>query len=607
MLKRYRNLLAALLASVSLLAACGGQNGGEAPSYPEGEASAPLSLTVPLREEQDTLDPAKVTAQGGETILFHLFENLMRWEDSGSGWAALAPGQAESYQLETDFAGNATYTFTLREDASWSDGQSVSAEDFARAWRRLADPANNLPHRELLSVVSGYSQVQETGDPSLLAVSAPDARTFTVTLNGSCAWFLEELCAGAYTMPVRETPVSDGSVTNGAYTAVQFENGLAILERSDTYYGKADLGPETLRFVRSEGPDADYEKLQNGERVLLTELSAATLQELSPAGTWTPEPKTTVTAVLLNTLQAPFDNPDVRLAFRLAVDNQAAAAAAGPAVRAAAGIVPYGVSDYGDRPVVEESAEEEPALPDPNAVSVDTKPEDAPVCWDFRTHSLEKVTAPAESGYEEDCQQARQLMSQAGYPNGTGFPAVEYVYVESETGRAVANALQAMWKRELGVTVTVRGLSQEEYDALTASPEEPESGEETDSGEASGEEEDTPVKESFFMAAQEISAAYSDAGAFLDRWHSANPENPSGYASDAFDILLNAAGAAVSPEVRDAYLHDAEAILLQDAPVIPVCCAGGGYLLSNGLTGLYRAPDGVYFLYRVSAAEDAQA
>ena len=114
MLNKYRNLLAALLASVSLLAACGGQNGGEAPSYSAGEASAPLSLTVPLREQQDTLDPAKVTAQGGETILFHLFENLMRWEDSGSGWAALAPGQAESYQLETDFAGNATYTFALR-------------------------------------------------------------------------------------------------------------------------------------------------------------------------------------------------------------------------------------------------------------------------------------------------------------------------------------------------------------------------------------------------------------------------------------------------------------------------------------------------------------
>ncbi len=598
MLKRYQKLLAALLAFASLLTACG----EETPPSPEGEDNAPLSLTVCVRQEQDTLDPAKVTAQGGEMILYHLFENLMRWEDGGDGWAVLSPGQAESYQLETDFAGNATYTFTLREDASWSDGQAVSADDFVHAWRRLADPANNLPHRELLSAVSGYSAVQETGDPSQLAVSAPDKRTFVVTLNGSCAWFLEELCAGAYTMPVREDAASDGSLTNGAYKAVQVEKGLTVLERSETYYDKASSGPETLRFVRSEGADADYDRLQSGENILLTELPNGTLQELVETGAWTPEPETSITSVLLNTRQAPFDNPDIRLAFRLAVDAQSAAAAAGPAARAAAGIVPYGVSDYGDRPVLEKPEEEEPALPAPNAVQAE--PEAAPACWDFRSHSLEKVTAAAESDYVSDCQKARQLLSRAGYPNGEGFPVVEYIYVESETGRAVANALQTMWRRELGVTVTVRGVPPEDYRALLAPPEEPESGEESDSGESVEGEE--PEEAAFAMAALEIFAPYSDAGAFLDRWQSGSVENYSGYCSDAFDILLSAAEAAVSPEVRDAYLHDAEAILLEDAPVIPVYCKGGSHLLSSGLEGLYRAPDGVYFLYRVTAGEGAQ-
>ena len=86
----------------------------------------------------------------------------------------------------------------------------------------------------------------------------------------------------------------------------------------------------------------------------------------------------------------------------------------------------------------------------------------------------------------------------------------------------------------------------------------------------------------------------------LDRWYSKSEDNVSGYASDAFDILLDAARAAVSPEARDAYLHDAEAILLEDAPVIPVCCQGGSFQLAEGLSGLYRAPDGVYFLYGVA-------
>ena len=72
-----------------------------------------------------------------------------------------------------------------------------------------------------------------------------------------------------------------------------------------------------------------------------------------------------------------------------------------------------------------------------------------------------------------------------------------------------------------------------------------------------------------------------------------------GYASDAFDILLNSARAAVSPDARDAYLHDAEAILLGDSPVIPVLCRGGSFQLAEGLAGLYRSPDQVFFLYGV--------
>ena len=106
----------------------------------------------------------------------------------------------------------------------------------------------------------------------------------------------------------------------------------------------------------------------------------------------------------------------------------------------------------------------------------------------------------------------------------------------------------------------------------------------------------------FQMAAMDFTSAYSDAGLLLGNWHSGAEKNISGYASPAFDILLDAAKAAVSPDARDAYLHDAEAILLEDSPVIPVLCRGSGFQLASGLTGLYRAPDGVFFLYNLQAA-----
>ena len=234
------------------------------------------------------------------------------------------------------------------------------------------------------------------------------------------------------------------------------------------------------------------------------------------------------------------------------------------------------------------------ALPDPNAEPEPEKP--APTCWDFRAHSLELVTAEHTHDYETDRSYAQALMANAGYPGGSGFPAVEYFYVEQTVwDGTLASALCEMWKETLGVSTSAREVSRSEYDALLA-PAVPEEGEEDTEAAESSETEPVPA---FQMAGQVLSPAYSDAGALLNCWHSGNEANVTGYASDAFDILLDAARSAVSPDARDAYLHDAEAILLKDSPVIPILCQGGSFQLSEGLDGLYRAPDGVFFLYSV--------
>ena len=593
MQKKHCPLLALLLALAMVLTACGqNQNTGDQDEDGEGDLFA---ITAAVSQAQDTLDPGASTAQGGETILFHLYENLMRWTDDGDGHAVLSPGQALSYEVETDYAGNATYTFTLRQGIQWSDGEAVTAQDFVAAWRRLADPASDLPQRELLSVVSGYDQVQEAGDASLLAGSAPDDSTFVVVLNGSPAYFLEELCAGAYTMPVREDLISegslaDGSVTNGAYVATSLSGREVELTRSETYYDSAAVGPDVLRFVTIGDSESDYEAYLAGELDLVQDLPASVLQELEGTGTWLPEAVTATYAVVLNTQQPPFDDVNVRQAFCLAVDTQTLVDALGDlTARAAVGLIPYGVTDYGQHK--EDEEEEKESVPDPNAPPVQEPVEPQ---WDFRAHSQELVTLPESGNYEANCLQAQALMAQAGYAGGGSFPVVEYLYVESDTGRAVAQALQSMWQEQLGVTVTIRAVSQEEYDAAL-SPTQPAEGEEA----ASGEETESTVP-AFQMAGQLLTARYSDAEALLSQWYTGSEDNFAGYSSDAFDILLDSAQAAVSPDARDAYLHDGEAILLNDAPVIPLYYLGGSYQLREGLTGLYRAPDGVYFLSAVT-------
>ena len=611
--KPLARLLAALLACL-LLSACVSQPDPQPDPAPNGEPAEPRALTVAITGVQDTLDPARVTAEGGESLLFHLFENLMRWTDGGDGWAVLSPGQAESYSVETDFAGNATYTFTLREDARWSDGRAVTASHFAAAWRRLADPAEDFPHRELLSVVSGYEQVQETGDVSLLGVSAPDERTFVVSLQGSHAHFLAEVCAGAWTMPVRDDLLgawgdsADATVTNGAYTAVHLSRNLVTLERSETYYDSSPKGPDEIRFVTREGSQADYDKLLTGDLDLVTDLPQEALQTLADSGLWTPEPVTASYGVLLNTQRPPFDDDNIRTAFRLAIDPQAVVERLGDlTLRPAGGLIPYGVADYGTsvRPAEDAPPEEPDALPDPNAAANGAPAEPEPAYWDFRAHSLEVVTGHTQRDYDADCLRAQALMAQAGYAGGGGFPVVEYIYVDTGLAGDLARALQAMWQERLGVTVTVREVSQEEYDAqvLLRPLSEEVQAEGSDPqqvgalGAATGD---------FTLAGQLFSPPYSDAGAILKRFYSASGDNVTGYASDAFDILLDSARAAAAPEPRDAYLHDAETILLENGPVIPVCSLGGSFQLAQGYTGLYRAPDGVYFLYGVKPAEAPQ-
>ncbi len=599
MKQRFKKLTAVLLATLVLLCACTAPE--EQPGEPGG--AQPLSLYVSLGGVQDTFVPTYSTADGSETILYHLYENLMRWEDDGNGIAVLAPGQAESYTVETDYAGNAIYTFTLRDDIVWSDGQSVTAYQFAAAWQRLADPAYDSPYRALMSCIAGYEDVQTTGDASLLQVSAPDARTLVVTLSGSVPYFLSVICAGAYTMPIR-TYLPDNEngqiVTNGAYTVSDasgsmtpllqvssYRDAAVLLLKSETYYDAANVTVDQIWFVASLGSDGDYAKFQEGSSDFVMDLPDSALETLTQDENWLPEPVTSTYALVLNTLRPPFDHADVRAAFRLAVNEQAIVdALADLTSRPAVGLIPYGVSDYGAADTRSgEETEDASRLPDPNA-PVPEEPQR--VRHDFRAHGEQIVTLSVGDDYESDCARARTLLFSAGYDGGIGLPEVEYVFVDTAENRTVAQILCSAWQSVLGVTVTLRGLSDEEYEQMLHPDCE------------SVDSEEEIAYPAFQITAAEITAAYDDAHDILSRWHSESVYNFSGYSSAAFDILMNAAAAADTPESYDAYLHDAEAILLEDSPVIPIFYRGESYRLAEGLEGLYHAPNGVYFFGRVT-------
>lgn len=551
MWKRMAAMGLCLALAAGTLAGCGG---GSAPG---------LALRLSMGQEAGSYDPIRAETAEAETVIVHLYENLLRKAPDTSGGTTLASGVAKKYDMEENYDGTVTYTFHLRQ-AKWSDGQTVTAGDFVYAWQRLADPVTNSPSASLLSAVAGYDEVRSSGDVSKLRVSAEGELTFVVTLLGKCDWFLEDVCTDPATMPLRQDNLqtlkeeaiqenlqaeergetgtrnwaSDPTrlVTNGPYTASRGEEGELILTRSETYVGGVS-GPEELRFLFHDSPEAAWETYAAGEADFVSPLPRAEI-EAKAESDWAGAALSQTTVLLFNTQGEVFPDVQARKAFSLAIDRQALSDLTALVSRPAEGLVPYGVPD--------ENGE------------------------DFRTKGGDLV---GESGTEEALAEANALLGESGY----GSSAVpRFVYEDTEENAALADALWKAWMKGLKVRLERVPLSADELrEALSAGD--------------------------YDIALTDIRGNALDAESFLDLWRGDSPENVAGYENGAYDTLLKVIRSASDEKARQGCLHDAEALLLDDCPVAPLLFTASAWEAREGLVGILR--DGRGFFSFASAAE----
>ena len=551
MWKRMAAMGLCLALAAGTLAGCGG---GSAPG---------LALRLSMGQEAGSYDPIRAETAEAETVIVHLYENLLRKAPDTSGGTTLASGVAKKYDMEENYDGTVTYTFHLRQ-AKWSDGQTVTAGDFVYAWQRLADPVTNSPSASLLSAVAGYDEVRSSGDVSKLQVSAEGELTFVVTLLGKCDWFLEDVCTDPATMPLRQDNLqtlkeeaiqenlqaeergetgtrnwaSDPArlVTNGPYTASRGEEGELILTRSETYVGGVS-GPEELRFLFHDSPEASWETYAAGEADFVSPLPRAET-EAKAESDWAGAALSQTTVLLFNTQGEVFPDVQARKAFSLAIDRQALSDLTALVSRPAEGLVPYGVPD--------ENGEE------------------------FRTQGGDLV---GESGTEEALAEANALLGESGY----GSSAVpRFVYEDTEENAALADALWKAWMKGLKVRLERVPLSADELrEALSAGD--------------------------YDIALTDIRGNALDAESFLDLWRGDSPENVAGYENGAYDTLLKVIRSASDEKARQGCLHDAEALLLDDCPVAPLLFTASAWEAREGLVGILR--DGRGFFSFASAAE----
>lgn len=548
--RRMATLALCLALMLGILAGCG----GEAPG---------ISLRVSMGPEADSYDPIRAETPEAETVLVHLYENLLRLTPDPSGGTALAPGVAKKYDVEENYDGTVTYTFRLRA-AKWSDGQAVTAGDFVYAWQRLADPVTASPSASLLSAVAGYDEVRSSGDASKLQVSAPDDSTFVVTLLGKCDWFLEDVCTDSATMPLRQdnlqrlkeaaiqanlqTEEQGGTgtlnwasdptklVTNGPYTASRGEEGELILTASETYVGGVS-GPEELRFLFHETAEEAWETYEAGEADFVSPLPRAET-EIRAEEDWASVSLLCTTVLLFNTQGENFNDAESRKAFSLAIDRQALSDLTEEVSRPADGLVPYGVPD--------ENGE------------------------DFRARGGDLL---GESGTEEALAQARTLLEESSYASAS---VPRFVYEDTAENALLADALWRTWMKALRVRLERIPLSADELRETLAAGD-------------------------YDLALTDLRGDARDAESFLAPWRGDSSGNLVGYENGAYDTLLKVIRSASDEKARQGCLHDAEALLLDDCPVAPLLFTASAWEARDGLVGILR--DGRGFFSFAGAAE----
>ena len=562
MKKRVLSILLAATFTVSMFAGATIVSAAENEATEETASTGGFDITVNLASEPQTMDPALNTASDGSNMANHLFEGLMKWEDSGvevngsdgtANSAQLVPGQAESYEKTENEDGTVTYTFKLRDGIKWSDGKDVTAGDFEYSWKRLVDPATAADYSYMLDcVVNANEIIAGEKDPSELAVKAVDDKTFEVTLVNDLPYF-EELCAFPAMMPVRQDIIEEAGdnwtfdvstyISNGAYKMKEWtHNSQIVVEKNENYYDYEKLGPDTITFKLMDNQNAMLSGFNSGEIDFIEDVPQAEIANLIASGDMKIVDYIGTYYVCFQNQKAPFDDARVRKAFSLAIDRtyivnqvtQSGQVEAG-------GYVPAGVYDA------------EGATGD-----------------DFRTVGGDYYK-PTDADYEANCEEARALLAEAGYPDGEGFPVVEYLYNTSDAHKAVAEALQYMWEEELGVKVT---LNNQEWAAFLQ----------------------TRKDGDYSIARNGWIADYNDPISFLDMWLTGGGNNDAQYSNEEYDSLIKEAKTTTDVKERMELLHKAEdKIIGEDNALAPLYFYTQKYMLADGIEGMYYCPLGYFF------------
>ncbi|MGO4370516.1 peptide ABC transporter substrate-binding protein [Paenibacillus sp. MCAF20] len=417
-----------LLVLTLIVAGCGNKNNNPANPNNSGNGESEgtqeaRAFRMNLHSEPPSLDPALMEDNVSGTVATGIYEGLTRKDESGN----TVEGMAESWEVSED---GKTYTFKIRSDAKWSNGDAVTANDFEFSWKRALDPAVGSTYAYQFYYIVGAQDYNEgkTTNADAVGVKALDAQTLEVKLNSSTPYFLGLTSFYTYN-PVHQSAKDNAAwaadaatiIGNGPFKISEWQHNTSMkLVPNENYYAKDEVKFTSVDFTmiadsatelaNYETDQLDYTGKPTGEipAEQIPVLAESKKDEFNQIGT------ASSYYYMFNTEKAPFSNVKVRKALAMAIDRQ---------------LIVENITQAGELPAF--------GFVPPGIVGVNGNYRDE-VKDDF---------------FKEDIEEAKKLLAEGLSELGlTSFPEVKLTYNTNDTHKAIADAIVDMWKKELGIT-----------------------------------------------------------------------------------------------------------------------------------------------------------
>lgn len=501
-------------------------------------------ITVAIGSETGTLDPAGSIALTYLSYSVSALDELLTFDENGK----IEYRAAESYEVNEDFT---VWTFHLREGALWSDGTPVTSADFLNTITRALDPASGSGYANYLFPIKNAEKIYDQEAPmDTLGVETPDDHTLIFRLESPCVYFLDLLRLPVYTPSCTAYADSSDSgwdkdpktsLSNGPFCLTEYvPDQYFILEKNENYWNKDAVSLERIIYRFFDDAQSMANAYEAGEVDVAVSLPSTVMQLYEGREDLVVTDQIATRYIYFNLNVEPLDDVRVRQAINLAIDREELCTIVGTDTEPAYNLVAKYMKDR---------------------------------------ETGEYFVDGAEQPFEEDVEKARQLLAQAGYPDGEGFPELTYNYPTLEMDSDTAQVIKEQLKKNLNIDIIL----------------EPQELQTNYSTRHSG---------NFDLCRMNWTADFADPYTYLSMLLSNSTYNCSGIEDKEYDSLVARSDSETDPGRRAELLHQAEQLAVGEKfYIIPLYAMKSVNLVNPDISGIRQIPASGALEYRYASLE----